>query len=189
MLLLHAAPASAYEILLDIDTDNDPTTINELSGDSTVVVRIVLKPTQPDEWITQIFFGLGGGCWECDGVQDYAIAHDLYPPNYGDWTDHPELVGSWDTATFLGCPGNPGFHDVYFATASGTGFNLQAPVFIASFTAWVSEPMWGWCPLPPRTLAAFHTQDENGYWNYLQIGGPVVSVAEESWGTIKQLFQ
>jgi hypothetical protein len=189
MLLLYAAPASAYEVLLDIDTDNDPTTINDSSGNSLVVVKVVLQPTQPNELITQIFFGLGGGCWECDGVQDYGISHDLHPPDFGDWTDHPGLVGSWDSATFLGCPGNPGFHDVYFATASGTGFNLQAPVFIASFTAWVSEPMWGWCPLPPRTLAAFHTQDENGYWNYLQIGGPVVSVAEQSWGTIKQLFQ
>ena len=67
-------PALPYEILLDIDTDNDPTTINVTTEDTSAVVKVILWPTMPGEIIGPITFGLGGECLGCppndiNGVQ------------------------------------------------------------------------------------------------------------------------
>ena len=90
-LALYSGPVRGYEILLDIDIDDDPTTLNTITYDTTAVVKIILQPSEPGESITEIFFGMGGTCWECEGVFDYGVAYDLHPPNFGDWTDHPDL--------------------------------------------------------------------------------------------------
>ena len=62
---LVATPAHAYEIVLDIDLDDDPATINETTSDESAVVRIVLKPEAPDEQIESVYFELGGSCIDC----------------------------------------------------------------------------------------------------------------------------
>jgi hypothetical protein len=190
MAILGPGPAAGYEILLDIDLDDDPTTLNTFTLATIVTVRLVLSPTVPGESISEIEFGLGGTCWECDGVFDYGTSFDLQPPDFGDWTDHPGLVGSWGGATCLSCCGNPGFHYLYQATTVEEELVLDAPVFIATFSAWRSDPMFGWCPVPPSNLAAFSLTGPGEYWNYIQIGGEApLPVTAASWGAIKRLYK
>jgi len=186
---LSARPAAGYEILLDIDLDDDPSTQNTISFESSVTVRIILSPSEPEETISEIEFGLGGTCWNCEGVFDYGTAFDLHPPDYGDWTDSPSLIGSWDMATCLQCCSTPGFHYVYRASAVDGSFVLTEPVFIATFQAWQDEPMWGTCPVPPSNLAAFSLTVPGEYWNYVEIGGDApLPVIGSTWGRIKALY-
>jgi hypothetical protein len=187
---LWSGSAAGYEILLDIDQDNDPTTINTFTLETTATVKIVLWPSEPGEVISEIMFGLGGTCWECDDVFDYGTAFDLHPPDFGDWTDHPGLIGSWETATCSMCCGTPGYHDFYMASAGDGGLVLDAPVFIATFTAWRDEPMWGSCPVPPSNLAAFFQMGPGGYWNYIEIGGEApLPAINTTWGRIKSFYK
>jgi hypothetical protein len=180
-------PARGYEVLLDIDTDDDPTTLNMVSQETLVTVKIVLSPSVPGEEITDVFFGLGGTCWECEGVFDYGTDFDLFPPD-GNWTSHPELRGSWDAAMCIGCCGSPGFHYIYQASAINGSVSLEEPVFIASFAAWKSEPMWGRCPVPPSNLAAFF--EPGNFWNYIQIGGSApIATGTGSWGRLKADYE
>ena len=182
--------ASAYEILLDIDLDGNPSTQNTFTLETSATVRIVLSPSEPGEVITEIEFGLGGTCWECEEVFDYGTAFDLHPPGFGDWTDHPNLIGSWAGATCSMCCSSPGFHYLYTASAVSGSFVLDEPVFIATFQAWQDEPMWGWCPVPPSNLAAFALTMPGAYWNYLQIGGEApLPVVGSTWGRIKALYR
>jgi hypothetical protein len=186
-----AGSAVGYEILLDIDLDDDPTTLNTFTLETTVTVKIVLSPSEPGELISEITFGLGGTCWECDGVFDYGTAFDLHPPDFGDWTDHPDLTGSWTSAVCsLCCANPPGYHYVYMASAVGGGLVLDEPVFIATFSAWRDDPMWGWCPVPPSNLAAFFETGPGGFWNFIQIGGeaPLPAITT-TWGRIKSFYE
>jgi hypothetical protein len=188
--MMWAGPANGYEILLDIDLDGNPATLNTYSLEDTVTVRIVLKPTQPAEEIQHLEFGLGGTCWECEGVFDYGTAFDLLPLDFGDWTDHPDFTGTWGGATCSLCCGNPGFHFLYEASPIEGTFVLEEPIFLATFHAWKDEPMWGSCPVPPSNLAAFSLAAPGEFWNYLQIGGDApIPVAHTTWGAIKAQFR
>lgn len=182
-----ACPATAYEVLLDIDLDGDPTTINEYTEDESCTVRIVLAPTEPDEQIDSIYFGLGGSCLECQGVHHYGVSHDLYPPDYGDWTEVPGFVGGWDGILLLGCPGPVGSHTFYWAEPLLGQITLSSPIFLATFQAEVAPPPPSGCQPTPANLGATHGQGL--LWNYIQIGGPAVRSEQRTWGTLKQLFR
>jgi hypothetical protein len=151
-----ALDASAYTVLLDIDTDNDPTTVNESTSESTATVRVILQPTEPDEWITEIYFALGGSCWDCDpitfGYGYYGTAWELW------WEEtvleFSQLIGNTECVTSFLCGGNPGWH-CQFTASSSEGFTLTEPVFIATFPAWVADEPHPACPLPPSDLMTF----------------------------------
>ena len=142
LVMTLAAPSGAYMILLDIDTDDDPTTLNIATEDDSALVRMILAPDGASEWITQIEFGLGGTCWMCWEWYShmYGTRCDLYDqwePNQ--WLDHPlfddcEMAG----ATCIECCGNPGYHYIYFATAAGDGFELTGPMFLCDFWPGIS---------------------------------------------------
>jgi len=156
-ILILPLTSPAYEILLDLDDDNDPNTIRENTGASSAVVRIILQPTEPSEWITDIVFGLGGTCWPCDyifpGWAIYGTELDLSWDNLT-LPEFPLLTGNGPTCTLsIICMGNPGFSCWWNAWAEG--FHLNDPVFIASFNAWVADPAHPGCPNPPADLMAF----------------------------------
>ncbi len=186
-LILLAVPAAAYEVLLDIDLDDDPATINSLTLQTSCTVRVVLSPTEPIETITEVEFGLGGSCRECDQVHHYGVAHDLHPAEFGDWTDDPDFSGWWDSATYLGCPDTPCFHDAYFCVPVGGSYELSAPIFLASFQAWVAPPPPAGCPVPPANLMAMPQQAQ--WWNLVQIGGPAAGDDATTWGSLKGLYR
>ena len=111
--LLLVTTTNAYEILLDIDDDNDPTTIRDRTGAGTAVVRLILQPTEPDEWITEITFGLGGTCWPCDYIEPgwaiYGTDWDLFWSG-GVLPEFPLLSGYGPECTLsFHCQGDPGF--------------------------------------------------------------------------------
>jgi len=155
--LLLFSTAHAYEILLDIDVDNDPATINDRTGASSAVVRLILQPTEPNEWITEITFGLGGSCWPCDYIEPgwatYGTDWDLYW-DYNTLPEFPLLTGAGPTCTLsIYCQGDPGFSCWWDAWA--VGFHLSGPIFIGSFNAWVRDEVHPGCPMPPANLGAF----------------------------------
>ena len=121
-------------------------------------MRLILQPTEPNEWITEIFFGLGGTCWPCDyiypGYATYGTDWDLYS-SYSPLPEFPQLIG-WGPECSLAysCQDNPGFH-CYWQAYSELGFAIDQPVFIGTFTAWVHEIYHPGCPLPPSDLMAF----------------------------------
>ena len=98
VLAVSSGPAAAYELYLDIDQDNDPTTINDFTWDPVCTVRLVLAPTEPDEEIWSVDFGLGGSCVECMGVFAYGTGNDLGDMNTWTWETHPYFAGTWDAA-------------------------------------------------------------------------------------------
>jgi hypothetical protein len=185
--LLLAAPATAYEVLLDIDLDGDPSTINELTEDQMCTVKIVLAPTEPDEQITFVEFGIGGTCIECDGVFQYGVVQDAGAPYDGDWTDHPDFTGVWGGILSLDCPAPVSYHEVFMAEPVGGAFTLSAPIFLAAFQAEVAAPPGEGCQTPPANLAAMPQQ--NAWWNYVQIGGPAIGTEASTWSTLKGLFR
>lgn len=189
-LLIAPGAAEAYEVFLDIDLDGDPATRNLFSEETTAQVRIVLSPTEPDEVIEHVVFGLGGTCRECDLVQQYGVEHDLvdWQDLDYDWSDHPDLESWWDAATLLGCPDDPGYHLVLFAEPYTGSMVLTEPVFIATFTAWVAEPPPG-CSPTPSNLATMFQQGYAGVWSYIQIGGPAIATERSHWGTLKSLYR
>jgi hypothetical protein len=198
-LLLLAASAGAYDVLLDIDLDDDPGTINDYAEGDTVTVRLVLAPTEPDEWINHIGFGLGGTCWECwqqDVPYTYGTDCELYRILEGWHGDNPLIEMSWgDINLCLGCcngNGNgDGFHFIYEAMPAGGGFALSAPVFIAEFRAWIDRgSVFDRCPHPPSNLMTFPrifgSADAEG--NRIQIGDEFTPVQPRSWSTLKSLY-
>lgn len=190
-MILMAVPASAYEILLDIDTDNDPATINTSTEDSSAVVKIVLSPTVPGEAIGCVTFGIGGECLPCppaDGVQTYGTGFDL--PYEGPWVTTPGFDSEASYATFLGCFGNPGFHLVLSCQPAGGGtIVLSEPIFLAEFNAWVSPPVPEYCPQPTPNLMAMPAQGE--WYNYVILAGSEGPYGAESssWGRIKNFYR
>jgi hypothetical protein len=183
ILVLAAAPAAAYEILLDLDTDGDPTTINDLTYETSAMVKLILAPSYPGEPIGRVEFGLGGSCLECDMVHFYGTAHDLL--SMGDmWLQAAAFMSGWDYITLLGCPGNPGAHLVlWFEPVGGGTINLDAPFFMAEFQVWVADPVPPGCQQPPSNLATI--SGPGTFWNYVQVGGPAIGNEAVSWSALK----
>jgi hypothetical protein len=189
--ILIAVSAFAYEILLDIDTDNDPTTINISTEDSSAVVKIILWPTVPGETIELVTFGIGSECRPCppaDGVQMYGTEFDL--PFEGPWVTAPGFDSEAAYMTFLGCPGNPGFHQILSCTPEGGGtIILNEPIFLAEFNAWVSSPVPEGCTQPTPNLMAMPGQGE--WYNYVLLAGASGPHSTElsTWGRIKGFYR
>ena len=183
--LAAAGPASAYEILLDLDIDGDPATINTLTYETSATVRVVLWPTEPDELVNDISFGLGGSCVECERVHQYGVTVDWNME--GDWTDHPDLVGTWNGITLLGCPADVGHHVTLEAQPLIDFFVVDRPIFIAALPAEVAPPVPAGCVQPPANLAAFGPG--NTVWNYVQLGGPAIANEGVDWHSIKSIYR
>jgi hypothetical protein len=189
MLTLMAPPAWAYEILLDIDTDNDPTTINNLTNETSAVVKVILSPTTPGESIGPGLFGLGGSCLECDqepwtGVYFYGTSFDMRFDQ--PWVTAPGFSSAVYRMTLLGCADDPGYHTVLWFEPIGGTLTLNQPIFLGQFNAWVSTVPDG-CPQPASNLAAMPTQGE--VWNYIQLGGAISDAETVSWGQIKAVYR
>jgi hypothetical protein len=188
LLLILPASCPAYQILLDLDDDDDPTTIREHTGAAEAVVRLVLQPTEPGEWITEITFGLGGTCWACDYIEPgwaiYGTDWDLYWDG-GTLPEFPLLSGSGPSCVLgIECQGNPGFHCWWDAWAEG--FHLTAPVFIGSFNARVADQVHPGCPNPPADLMAFANWSlEPG--NVILLADPDLSAPELAAGIVRLL--
>jgi len=186
-ILLVASSASAYEVLLDIDTDSDPTTINDLTQETSAVVKLILAPSFPGEVIGRIDFGLGGSCLECEMVHNYGTNHDLIHEEIQQWVQASAFDSGWAYATQLGCPSNPGAHlHLWLEPVGGGTVVLNDAFFLAEFNAWVAGDVPAGCQQPPSNLAAL-----NGsiFWNYIQLGGPAVSNQSSDWGEVKALFR
>ena len=187
VVLLLAVPAAAYELYLDIDVDGDPATINDFTWDSSCTVRLVLAPTEPDEEIWSVDFGLGGSCVDCLGVFTYGTGHDLGDLASWTWETHQYFAGTWGHAMSLLCPAPTGYHDYFHAELIiDCCFVLTEPVFFATFNAWAADHAGG-CGAPAN-LAVMHHQGVGGVWNYIQIGEPAVHNEDLTWSAIKSLF-
>jgi hypothetical protein len=192
VLILITLPALAYELLLDIDADNDPTTINNATEESSAVVKIILWPTTPGETIGLVNFGIGGECLTCppydpSGFQTYGTSFDL--PIEGPWVTVPGFDSDAAYMTLLGCPGNPGFHlALSFEPQGGGTIILNEPMFLAEFNAWVSDPVPGECMQPSSNLMTMPCQGE--WWSYVLLGGAESPNSTEvsTWGKIKSLY-
>ena len=187
-----AVSAHAYEILLDIDIDNDPSTINISTEETSAIVKIILWPTTADETIGFVAFGVGGECLACppdpSGVQAYGVSFDL--PFEGSWVTAPGFDSEAAYMTLLGCPGNPGFHLLLsFEPEGGGTMILSEPMFLAEFNAWVSPPVTEPCPQPMPILMAMPGQGE--YYNYIVLDGAEGpnSVEVSTWGRIKGIYR
>jgi len=181
-------PLYAYEILLDIDTDADPTTINDLTYDTSAVVKLILKPDFSGEMISRVEFGLGGSCLECDQVHEYGTAHDLIDWVTQSWVQVAAFDSGWDYATYLGCPGNPGSHLLlWFEPLGGGPISLNQSIYLAEFSVWVSDPVPGGCTQPPSNLATLYGYEL--FWNYIQLGGPAVENEDHTWSGLKALYR
>lgn len=196
--LLAASPAAAYDVFLDIDIDGDPATLNTFADAESAQVRLVLSPTTPGEWIGHVGFGLGGTCWECFDYGSpftYGTESDIYF-YLADWHDNPLIAASWaDISLCYGCcngNGNgDGFHYIFDAVAAGDGFALDAPIFIATFSAWVSRSsIFDRCPHPPANLMTFpgHTSGPGATGNEILLSDEYTATAEDSWSAIKTLY-
>ncbi|MBU0743547.1 hypothetical protein KKG45_10055 [bacterium] len=188
VILLAAAHVSAYEILLDIDTDFDPTTIDDLTYETSALVKLILAPSTPGELIGRVEFGLGGSCLECDLVHEYGSAHDLVDSGEQLWVQASAFASGWDYALSLGCPDDPGYHlHLWFEPLGGGTISVNQAFFLAEFNAWVANPVPPGCRQPASNLAAMPQQ--GAYWNYIQLGGPAVAGETRDWGEIKSLYR
>jgi len=190
---LLAVPAGAYQILLDIDTDDDPATLNEYTTEPTALLRMILAPDGDSEWISYIEFGLGGSCSNCwpDYGHMYGTHCELYeawdPPG---WLQHPLFESCMmGGATCIDCCGNPGFHYIYMAEAAGGGFLLEERIFIRDFLAWdIDHPV---CEEPQADLMAFGC--DWGPCNTILLSAPLTGIDEpvsqsSNWQTIKTIY-
>ncbi|MBC8424025.1 hypothetical protein H8E07_07865 [bacterium] len=187
ILVLSATPAAAYMLLLDIDTDGDPGTINELTYETSAIVDLILVPSYPDEPIGRVEFGLGGSCRECDMVHHYGTAQNLITSEQM-WIQAAAFESGWDGALTLGCIDNPGFHLLLWCQPVGGGtVYMTDAVVIAEFEAWVAAPVPPGCSQPPSNLAVMPSQ--GAYWNYIQLGGPAIPNEAASWSAIKAMYR
>jgi hypothetical protein len=191
-LIFMAVSAPAYEILLDIDLDNDPSTINIFTEEASAVVKIILKPTTPGETIGFVTFGVGGECINCppdpSGVHMYGTSFDL--PVVGPWVTAPGFDSEAGYMTLLDCPDNPGYHLLLsFEPEGGGTMVLSEPIFLAEFNAWVSDPVPNGCIQPASYLMAMPSQGE--WYNYVLLGGAEGpnSTKESTWGRIKNFYR
>jgi len=186
LCIVFAVPALAYEVLLDIDTDDNPYTINQFTEDEIATVKMVLVPEGGSEWISELMFGLGGTCWMCpaDDFHMYGTSTDLYDSIWPDpWTDNPLFGDNWvDWALCIDCCGNPGFHALIYADAAGDGFLLEENIFIHTFQAWdIDHDL---CDEPPPDLMAFAC---DGPCNVIMLSG-YVATEPVTWDEIKCLY-
>ena len=192
-LIFLSVPALAYEILLDIDTDNDPTTINNATEETSAVVKIILSPTTPGETVGFVNFGIGGECLTCPpydpyGFWAYGTSFDL--PIEGPWVTASGFDSEAAYMTLLGCPDNPGFHLVLsFEPQGGGTIILNEPIFLAEFNAWVSDSVPDGCIQPSSNLMAMPSQGE--WWSYVLLGGGESpnSTEASNWGKIKSIYR
>jgi len=187
-MTLCITPATAYEIYLDIDTDGDPSTINTFTWDTVCTVNLVVWPTELHEELWSFSFGLGGSCLECGGSFTYGTEHDLGDFVTWTWNTHPFFAGTWDYATSINCPDNPGFHAVFMAESIiDCCFYLDEPTVFGTFEVLKIEngPE---CPVPSN-LAVMSSQGAEGIWNYIQVGGPAIGNQRVSWGVIKDRYR
>lgn len=194
VLFLAAAPALAYEILLDIDIDDDPATINTATEETSAVVKLILQPTTAGEIIGAVYFGLGGECLGCppndiNGVHTYGTSFDL--PIEGAWVTASGFDSEAAYMTLLGCPDNPGYHLLLsFEPEGGGTIILNQPIFLAEFNAWVNEtvPPEG-CVQPSSYLMTMPSQGE--WWNCVSLGGdePPNDAGPSTWGKIKKIYR
>lgn len=193
VLVLTDAPSTAYEILLDIDIDNDPATINNATEATSAVVKLILQPTTMDETIGAVYFGLGGECLGCppndiNGVHTYGTSFDL--PIEGAWVTAPGFDSEAAYMTLLNCPDNPGYHLLLsFEPQGGGTIILNQPVFLAEFNAWVNEAVPEGCVRPSSYLMAMPSQGE--WWNCVLLGGaePPNDTEGGTWGKIKKIYR
>ncbi len=199
LLILLGSPAAAYDLLLDIDIDGDPATINETVDGDQATIRLVLRPSdEAPEWITSVTFGMGGTCWECFS-QGYGYTYgsdcDLFY-NLEDWHDNPIFgTSEADISLCFGCcngNGNGrGYHYIFTAIAAGEGFSLEQPIFIASFEGWVSRSViFDRCPHPPADLITFPRPfgGPSAEGNRILIGDEFTPTSESNWSAIKSLY-
>ncbi len=199
-LLLLPGAASAFDILLDIDLDDDPRTINLSTDADSARVSIILQPTTDDELIQEINFGLGGTCWDCwqwNIPFTYGVDCELYRGGLGDWHDPNPLIASSsvDISLCYGCCNmndeGQGHHFFFSAMASGEGFVLSEPMVLVSFEAWVSTSSdFDRCPHTTSDLVSFPMDftGMGGDGNRLQIGNDYVPTARMTWSTVKALY-
>jgi hypothetical protein len=194
---LVGSPAAAYDLLLDIDADGDPSTLVTATEAASADLRLVLAPSAGPEWIAAITFGLGGTCWECfehGSPFTYGCETDIFGV-FTDWHESPLFASSWgDVSLCLGCcdgaGDGPGYHFIYDAEAADGGFWLTAPIFIAGFRAWVSDsPVFERCPRPPADLITFPLLTQ-GSGNRVLFGNdnPPTPAASRSWSALKALY-
>ncbi len=187
LILLTSIPAFTYEILLDIDTDDDPYTINQFTEDPSATVRMVLVPDGGSEWISELHFGLGGTCWMCfeTGMHMYGTDTSIFETFWPDpWMDHPLFGENWaDYALCIDCCGNPGFHCLLYADAMGDGFQLDERIFLHTFQAWDIENED--CLEPPPDLMAFACNYEP--CNIILLSG-FTDTAPSTWDSIKKMY-
>lgn len=184
--LLIAGNASAYELLLDIDLDDDPATLNTLTWDTSALVTLILNPTEPGESIERVDFGLGGSCRECDHVHMYGTAHDLIDWVDQNWIQANGWTSGWDGITHLGCAGDVSYHEVLWGEPVNSPLVLGGPVVLAEFNVWIADPVPPGCIQPPANLGCF---GPDGLANYVQIGGPALENDTARWGAIKALYR
>ncbi len=189
-LIFTAVPVAAFQILLDIDLDDDPYTLNESTPEEEALVRLILAPEGEGEWIDIIHFGLGGTCWFCFETYfhmygTYCDLFDFIEP----WLEHPLFENAeMGGATCIDCCGNPGYHIFFSAEAVGGGFFLEERIFLRDFMAWdIDHDI---CQEPPPDLMAFAC---SGPCNTIILSAPVSSVQEfevmpASWQLVKALY-
>jgi len=135
--------AHAYTILLDIDLDDDPGTINESTPADSATIRVVLQPTEPNEVVTEFTFTIGSRCYEIVPEMSTPMAHfnildgmvDI-PGLAGDyWGVLGDFCGGGSTSdyTYMYC-------DVF--TTDGA-YLLDAPVFLDAIHVEI-DPEWNW---------------------------------------------
>ena len=188
ILCLVAGPASAYEVWIDLDDDDDPNTLNLITEETTATVRLILAPSTPGEQIDLVGFGLGGSCRECEMVHHYGVVHDLLVPETVDWDERADMHSTWMGATRINCFDTPGFHLWLELTPVNTPYLLNEPIFIATFEASVAPTDPG-CPRVPSNLATMFGLGAGQLWNYVQIGGPAIATEATSWGCWKSVYR
>jgi hypothetical protein len=192
-LALTALPARGYEILLDLDTDDNPATINETTWETSALVKMVLWPTTPGETIGRVEFGLGGTCWLCPpddllGIGTFGTSFDLFAEE--GWVTAPGFDSGALYPTFLGCggAGGPtGLVLLWFEPKSGA-FTLDEPMFICAFNAWVNTVPPD-CIQPPSDLMAIYDSGMFDYWNRVLLNSEVNATETDTWGGIKSIYR
>ncbi len=190
LLLLTAAPARGWHILLDIDTDGDPATIRTETPDTACLAAVVLVPDYAGEVVTGIAFGLGGSCSECGVVALFGTENKLAPPDLGNWLQDPAYTGWVESLLGVGCPGDPGYLTVFHAVPVDGHVTLAGRVVLARFWVQIAHPVCdeGHFRPPAPDLSVFDTAT-GGIWNTLQLAVEMTAGRETGWGTLKARYR
>ncbi len=186
-LMLLAGPGFGFEILLDIDNDNDPATINTFTSATNTVVKIVLNPTMPGETIGFIEFALGGTCHFCppddpSGDVYWGTAIEHFPEE--GWVTAPGFDSQALYAVGELCNGTYGpWVLLQFEPKSGT-IDLNQPMFLCEFDAW--SVTYTDCPPAPHDLMALYSAYE--FWNKVLLD-VLINTDVGTWGQIKSIYR